>query len=68
MEKVHHWASGDPPGLLPMERPGQYITSSSPASPSLKASGHLEGRGFNGSNWVIVGGESGPKARPMHAD
>lgn len=28
-----------------------------------KVSGH-----FSGIDWVIVGGESGPKARPMHAD
>jgi protein gp37 len=28
----------------------------------------LEGRGPAGIDWVIVGGESGPNARPMHPD
>jgi protein gp37 len=30
--------------------------------------GPLKGLNFTGIDWVIVGGESGPKARPMNAD
>lgn len=30
--------------------------------------GAIDGCGFAGIDWVIVGGESGPKARPMHPD
>lgn len=32
------------------------------------AGGFGEACGFNGIDWVIVGGESGPGARPMHPD
>ena len=28
--------------------------------------GHISNLNFNGIDWVIVGGESGPKSRPMH--
>ena len=69
------WLSMEP--LLGPMNIQQYlyntITSFTPTSVSLLTDGTV---GLNGNvndmtprlNWVVVGGESGPKARPMHPD
>lgn len=63
--ETQRWADVRIPLLSKVPAPVRFV-SCEPLLGHLNLSDHLEYQGSLGANWVIAGGESGPKARPSH--
>lgn len=59
------WADVRLPHLVKVPAPVLFV-SAEPLFSHLNLTDHLAYRGAPGVNWVITGGESGPKAQPSH--
>ena len=55
-------------GMLMYVPAAVRFVSAEPLLGPIRIDGYLSYRDFHGINWLIIGGESGPNARPMNLD